>query len=145
MRDWMRWGFIGLAVLAVGVMAIGYSFIFRGVASRPVGTLGTLDVPPAGRVVAETLDDGTPVFVLNLGAGPAVLDARSPTASGTLPVLVAWCDGIGAFETGFLGEGDMAGGTLGFDADGTSFGLVESPGLARYAVRPEGAGALVVT
>jgi hypothetical protein len=144
MRDWLRWGLIGLAVLAVGVMAIGYSFIFRGVASRPVGTIGTLEVPPAGRVVAETLEDGTPVFVVNLSDGPAVLDARSPADPGWVPVLVAWCDDIGAFETGFLGEGDLVR-TLGFEPDGTSFGLVESAGLARYAVRQEDSGRVVVT
>jgi hypothetical protein len=143
MRDWLRFGLIGIAVLAVVVMAIGYAFIFRGVASRPLGTLGTFAVPPMGRVVAMTLDDGTPVFFLNLPGELAVLDARSPVAPGSVPVLVAWCDDIGAFETGFLGEGDLVN-TLGFEPDGSSFGLFESPGLARYAVRQESRSRVVV-
>jgi hypothetical protein len=143
MRDPLRLIMIGLAVVAVAVMGVGYVFIFRGVASGPVGTLGTLDTPPAGTVVAETLADGTPVFVVNIEDTTAVLDARSPVAPGSVPVLVAWCSEASAFETGFLGQGDMVS-TLGFDPDGTAFGLRASPGLARYAVREDGDGRIVV-
>ncbi len=143
MRDWLRIVLIGLAAGVVAVMAIGYVFIFRGVASGPVATLGTLDAPEPGEVVAATLDDGAPVFVVSRRGASGVLDARSPAAPGSLPVLVSWCSEIGAFETGFLGEGDMVS-TLGFEPDGSAFGLFESPGLARYTVREEADGRLVV-
>ena len=137
MRRPLRLVVIGLGVVLAGLMAVGYSFIFRGVATAPDATLGSVEVPgPGDGIATAALDDGTPVFVVNNGGTVNVLDARTPVGAGTVPTLVAWCDAIGAFETGRIGEGDLVG-TLGFEPDGTAFGLFESPGLTRYALRRE--------
>ena len=144
MRGPFRLVVIGLGAVVVGLMAVGYSFIFRGVATAPDSALTELEVPSMGRVVATTLADGTPVFVVNLPSTLAVLEARAPVGAGTLPILVAWCEEIGAFETGRIGEDDV-GSTLGFDPDGTSFGLFQSPGLTRYATVRASEDRLVVS
>lgn len=128
---------IGLAAVVVGLMAVGYAFIFRGVATAPDSAPTELEVPALGRVVATALDDGTPVFAVNLPATLAVLDARAPAGAGAVPMLVAWCEEISMFETGRTGEGDVAG-TLGFEPDGASLGPFQSPGLTRYAVSQSG-------
>jgi hypothetical protein len=139
MRSPVRFLIIGLAIVVVGLMAVGYSFIFRGIATAPDATLGEVEVPGPGDVVTTaTLDDGTPVFVVSDGGTVNVLDARAPFAAGTVPTLVAWCGAIGAFETGSLVEEGDPMSTLGFDPDGTAFGLTESAGLARYEVHREG-------
>jgi len=139
MRHPLRLVVIGLGVGLAGLMAVGYSFIFRGVATAPDATLGTVEVPGAGDVVAAaSLADGTPVFVVNFDGTLRVLDARAPAGGAAVPVLVAWCDAIDAFETGTIAEGTDLVGTLGFEPDGTAFGLSESAGLTRYGLRREG-------
>ena len=67
MRDHGRRLLTGLAVVAVGVMAIGYAFIFSGVATPVRGELGTLAVP---RVV-DRLDGSTYTSTGELFDGPA--------------------------------------------------------------------------
>ena len=138
MRRPFRLVVIGLGVVLAGLMAVGYSFIFRGVATAPDATLGTVEMPgPGDTVAAATLDDGTPIFVVSFGGTLNVLDARVPVGGLAVPVLVAWCDAIGAFGTGPIVEGDLVG-TLGFEPDGTGFGLGPSEGLTRYGLRREG-------
>jgi hypothetical protein len=145
MRQPIRLALIGLAAVVVGLMAVGYSFIFRGVATAPDVTVGTLEIPgPGDLVAAASLDDGTPVFVVSFDGAVNVLDARAPVAAGTVPTLVAWCGAIQAFETGPIVEGGDLVGTLGFDPDGTSFGLFASEGLARHAIRRVADNRLVV-
>lgn len=87
---------IGLAAAVAVVAAIGYSFIFGGVAA-PSDSLGTLDVPAEGQVVATRLEDGRPVFVSATGGTAWVLDAREPNDDGELDVLVGWCPADRAF------------------------------------------------
>ena len=96
MRDLGGRLLIGLAAVVAGVMAIGYAFIFGGVAAPP-GGLGTLEVPVDGRTVATRLDDGRPVFVTAAGERAWVLDAREPRPPGELDVLVGWCPEDQAF------------------------------------------------
>ena len=47
MRDLGQRLLIGLAAMVAGVMAVGYAFIFGGVAA-PSGDLGTFEVPADG-------------------------------------------------------------------------------------------------
>lgn len=125
MRDLGGRVLIGLAVLIVGAMAVGYAFIFRGVATAPSG-LGTLEVPAAGQIVAARLDDGRPVFV-GAGGGTAwVLDAREPRESGELDVLLSWCPS----DELFIGTGPLSI----FTADGSS--LRDADGMTAYAAVP---------
>lgn len=106
---------------------------------HPDAALGTVEVPGPGDTVASaTLDDGTPIFVVNFDGTLNVVDARSPVPTGSLPLLVAWCDSLAAFDTGALPiDGDRVN-RLGFDADGTAFGPFESRGLTRYAIQRDG-------
>ncbi len=125
MRDIGRRLLIGLAAVVAGVMAIGYAFIFGGVAA-PSGDLGTLDVPGDGGAVATRLDDGRPVFVTAAGGAAWVLDAREPRDPGELDVLLSWCP----TDEAFIGTGP----TSIFAADGSS--LRDSGGMTAYATAP---------
>jgi hypothetical protein len=136
MRRPLRLVLIGLGVVLAGLMAVGYSFIFRGVATAPDATLGTVEVPGPGDVVATaSLDDGTPIFVVSFDGTLNVLDARSPVPEGSLPLLAAWCEPLAAFDTGASSIDIDPVNRLGFDADGTAFGPFESRGLTRYAIQ----------
>ncbi len=106
-------------------MAVGYAFIFGGVAA-PSGGLGTLEIPAEGQAVATRLDDGRPVFVTAAGGTAWVLDAREPRDAGELDALLAWCptDGV------FIGTRP----TSIFAADGSS--LRGSDGMTAYATGP---------
>ncbi len=138
MRRPLRLVVIGLGVVLAGLVAVGYSFIFRGVATAPDATLGTVEVPgPEDGVFAAALDDGTPIFVVNVRGTLNVLDARVPVGGMPVPVLVAWCDAIEVFETGPIVDGDLVG-TMAFGPDGTAVGLGNSEGLTRYGLRREG-------
>jgi hypothetical protein len=127
MRDLGGRLFIGLAAVAAGVMAIGYAFIFGGVAA-PSDALGTLEVPPEGHVVATRLDDGRPVFVGAAGGTAWVLDAREPRDVGELDVLVGWCP----LDAAFVGSRP----TSIFAADGSLLRGPGTDGLTAYATQP---------
>lgn len=96
MRELGRRLLIGLAAGVAGLVAIGYAFIFGGVAA-PSDGLGTLEVPAEGQVMATRLDDGRPVFVSAAGGEAWVLDAREPNDDGELDVLIGWCPADQAF------------------------------------------------
>ena len=130
MRDLGRRLLIGLAAMAAGVMAVGYAFIFSGIASPVRGDLGTLDLPSDGEAVAAVLDDGRPVWVVAGPRGDWVLEARAPRSAGAPGALVAWCGRERIFV-------DTAGEAV-FAADGT---LLEGPlvtGMVAFAIRPGG-------
>lgn len=131
MRDLPRRLLIGLAAVVAGVAAIGYSFIFGGVAA-PSGGLGMLEVPADGQVVAARLQDGRPVFVSATGGTAWVLDAREPNDDGELDVLVGWCP----TDQAFVGSRP----TSIFAADGSM--LRPGPGgLTALATSPVNGGA----
>ena len=125
MRDLGGRLFIGLAAIVAGVMAIGYAFIFGGVATPPDG-LGTLEIPPDGQIVATRLDDGRPVFVGAAGGTAWVLDARQPRDPGEVGVLLVWCPS----DAVYVGTRP----TSIFAADGSS--LRESDGMTAYLTAP---------
>ena len=125
MRDLGRRLLIGLAAMVAGVMAIGYAFIFGGVAA-PSGDLGTLEVPADGEAVATRLDDGRPVFVTAAGGTAWVLDAREPRDPGEVDALLGWCP----TDEAFIGTRP----TSIFAADGSSFR--DSGGMTAYATAP---------
>jgi hypothetical protein len=125
---------IGFGVIVAAVVAIGYGFIYLGIAEPPGSGLATLDVPPAG-AVAATLDDGLPVFVTTVDGEPMVLDARAPHVDGEADRLLSWC-----VEAGFFA--DLAGGGS-FAASGEVLGGSAATGLRRFAVEPVDGGARV--
>jgi hypothetical protein len=127
MRDLGGRLFIGLAAVAAGIMAVGYAFIFRGVAA-PSGAIGTIEVPAAGQVVATTLDDGRPVFVAAAGATVWVLDARQPHDPGELDALVGWCQR----DQAFVGTRP----TSVFAVDGSSLRGPGTVGMSAHATTP---------
>jgi hypothetical protein len=91
-RDLGRRLLIGLAVVAAGATAVGYSLIAGGIATPVRGDRAVLDLPPSGTARATMLDDGQPVFVVNdPDRGVWVIDAQGRQPSGALAVLVAWC------------------------------------------------------
>jgi hypothetical protein len=130
MRDLGRRLLIGLAAVVAGVMAVGYAFIFGGVAA-PSGGLGTLEIPAEGKTVATRLDDGRPVFVTAAGGMAWVLDAREPRPAGELDVLVGWCPE----DRAFIGSRPNSI----FAADGSS--LRDTDGMTAYATTPAGGDA----
>ena len=65
MPDLGRRLLIGLGAVAVGIMAIGYAFIFGGIATPVQNDRAVLELPPSGTASAAVLDDGRPVFVVN--------------------------------------------------------------------------------
>src|SRR5687768_7790386 len=116
---------IGLAAMVAGVMAIGYAFIFGGVAA-PSGDFGTLEVPADGETLATRLDDGRPVFVTAAGGIAWVLDAREPREPAEVDALLRWCPA----DEAFIGTGP----TSIFAADGSS--LRGPGGMTAYATAP---------
>ena len=125
MRELGRRLLIGLAVGVAGLVAIGYAFIFGGIATPVGGDRGVLDIPPSGEARATILDDGLPVYVVNdPESGAVVLDAQGPHAPSTLGALVAWCpatrtfvdpiDGSAFAMDGGLIDGRAGGGLLAF-------------------------------
>lgn len=116
---------IGLAVVVVAVMAVGYAFIFSGVATPPRDELATLDVPPDPGATAAWLDDGRPVFVTHVGGTVSVVDPQASTGDGALPEIIAWCADGAAFVAPLSGRA--------FGPDGTAFGA--GPGLTRFTAR----------
>ena len=92
MRDLGQRLLIGLAVVAAVVMAVGYAFIFGGIATPVRGDRATLDIPASGAATAAILDDGRPVFVVNdPDRGIWVLDAQGRQGANRLGVAVSWC------------------------------------------------------
>lgn len=129
MRELGRRLLIGLAVVAAAVMAVGYAFIFTGVATPVSGDRATLDLPAEGGVRATILDDGLPVFVVNdPELGVWVLDARGSGAPSQLRFAVAWCPEIQAFVD--PGDGSV------YAADGKLRWGPADGGLVAFAARP---------
>ena len=129
MRDLGRRLLIGVATAAAAAMAVGYMFIFSGIAAPIRGDRATLDLPPEGSTRATFLDDGLPVFVVNDPAlGVWVLDARAPTSPSHIGVALGWCPGINSFVNPADGSFYAANGELGWGAGGT--------GLVAFAARP---------
>ncbi len=117
-------------MLAAGTMAVGYAFIFSGIATPPGGDLGVVQVPDPGEATAVLLDDGRPVFVVrDAGARPWVFDAEAPAGRGRLRSLVAWCPTNQTFSDPLSGSVYAADGRL-IDGSGTT-------GLLEYAKRSE--------
>lgn len=127
MRDLGRRLLIALAAVAAGVMAIGYAFIFGGIATPIRSDRAVLDLPPSGAASATILDDGRPVFVVNdRNVGIWVLDAQGRQPSSALGVAVSWCaetrlfvdraDGSAYAADGSLRWGPAEGGLVAFDA-----------------------------
>jgi hypothetical protein len=129
MPDLGRRLLIGLGIIAVGVMAIGYAYIFGGIATPAGGDRAVLDLPPSGTASAAILDDGRPVFVVNdPQAGVWVIDAQRPQPPGTLGELVAWCPETSLFVD--LGDGAT------YAPDGRQLGGPADQGLVAFATRP---------
>lgn len=128
MRELGRRLLIGLGVVVAGVMALGYAFIFGGIATPVRSDRATLDVPASGTATATTLEDGRPVFVVNdPGVGIWVFDAQGRRRGGGVPVAVAWCPVTRTFA-------DPADGSA-YAADGrVRWGPAEG-GLVAYATR----------
>ncbi len=123
---------IGLGLVVAAVAAIGYVFVYSNIAT-PVGRgLGTFEIPAPGEVVATWLDDGRPAYLLQVDGEALVIDARTPHDPGTPQVLVAWCDGAGAFLDLVRGGAWAPGGEV-------TGGSADS-GLNRYATQPAGDG-----
>lgn len=125
MRELGRRLLIGIAVAAVAVMAVGYAFIFGGIATPVRGDRATLDLPAEGDTAATILDDGRPVFIVNDPAvGVWVFDAQGRQPTAALGVLVAWCpttrtfadvtDGSAYAPNGELLSGPAEGGLVAF-------------------------------
>jgi len=129
-RDLGRRLLIGLGVVAAGTMAIGYAFIFGGIATAPGGDLGRVSVPQAGEARAVVLDDGRPAFVVVDRSGrPRVLDAQVPGQRSRLGTLVAWCSDTLTFID------PLSGAT--FAADGDLIAGPGTSGLFAFALRSE--------
>lgn len=128
MRDLGGRVLIGLGVIVAAVVAVGYGFVFMGIATPPGGGLGTVDVPPDGEVAATVLDDGLPVFVGAADGTVWVLDAREPRDAGELDVLVGWCP----TDEAFVGTRP----TSIFAADGSSLRGPGTVGMTAHATEP---------
>jgi hypothetical protein len=129
MRDLGRRLLIGLGVVAVAVMAIGYAYIFGGIATPVGGDLGVLAVPASGTASAVLLDDGRPVFVVNDAEGGVwVIDAQRPQAPGTLGLLISWCPQTRRFVD--PGDGAV------YAPDGRLLAGPADRGLVAFASRP---------
>ena len=129
MRDLGRHLLFVLAAAAAAAMAVGYAFIFTGIASPVRGDLGTLDVPPEGTAAAAFLDDGRPVFVVNDSVlGIWVLDAQAPRVPTGLGATVAWCADSGMLVDTASGSAYAANGELRWGPAAT--------GLISFASRP---------
>ncbi|MGI8999500.1 MAG: hypothetical protein ACR2GO_07325 [Candidatus Limnocylindria bacterium] len=129
MRDLGRRLLIGIAAVAVGVMVIGYAFIFTGIATPVEGDRAVLDVPSSGMATATILDDGRPVFVVNdPEVGVWVFDAQGRQQQPRLGVAVAWCGETRLFVDRADGSAYAANGEL-------RWGPAEG-GLVAFASRP---------
>ena len=117
MRDLGRRLLIGLAVVAAGATAVGYSLIAGGIATPVRGDRAVLDLPPSGTARATMLEDGQPVFVVNdPDRGVWVIDAQGRQPPGALAVLVAWCPTSRTFvdptvNTVFAPDGELRSGS----------------------------------
>jgi hypothetical protein len=122
--------------IVAAVAAIGYAYVYLGIATPPGSSLGTVSVPSPGEVEAVLLDDGRPVYVVEAGGAVTVLDARAPRVGGEVEALVAWCADVNVFL-------DLRrGGT--FAPGGEVLGESAPSGLRVYATEPSGDGARVV-
>ena len=129
MRDLGQRLLIGLAAAAAGVMAIGYAFIFGGIATPVRSDRATVDVPAAGQTTAAVLDDGRPVFVVNDPVtGIAVLDAGNRQPASTVGALVAWCPQTRTFT-------DPASGSV-YAPNGELISGPATDGLVAFTTRP---------
>ena len=128
MRDLGRRLLIGLAATAAGVMAMGYAFIFGGIATPVRSDRATVDVPAAGQAAAAVLDDGRPVFVVNDPVtGIAVLDAGNRQPASRVGALVAWCPQTRTFT-------DPASGSV-YAPDGKLISGPSTEGLVAFTIR----------
>lgn len=110
-------------------MAIGYAFIFGGIATPVRGDRAVLDVPASGTATASVLDDGWPVFVVNdPERGVWVIDALGRQRAGAPAVLVAWCSTTRLFVDSATGSAFAPNGEL-------RWGPAEG-GLIAFATRP---------
>jgi hypothetical protein len=124
---------VGLGAIVAAVAAIGYAYVYLGIASPPGSSLGTVGVPAPGAVEAVLLDDGRPVYVVEAGGAVTVLDARAPRVGGEVEALVAWCADVNVFL-------DLRhGGT--FAPGGEVLGESAPSGLRVYATEPSTGGA----
>lgn len=102
-----------------------------GLVGAPPGTI--LEIPDSDEGVrAAFLEDGTPVFVANLGAvEAAVLDARVPyqPLGERIDLLVAWCPPSGRFQEPRYGSE--------FAPDGTHLNGPAPTGLLAYRLAVE--------
>ncbi len=139
MRDLGHRLLIGLAVVVVAVMAVGYAYIFGGIATPVRGDRATLSLPQSGTANATILDDGRPVFIVNdPDVGVWVLDAQGRQSPSSLSVAVAWCTETRMFV-------DLADGST-YGADGElRWGPAEG-GLIAFASRasPDDPSRLIV-
>jgi hypothetical protein len=153
MRELGRRLLIGMAVAAVAVMAVGYAFIFGGIATPVRGDRAILDLPAEGEAAATILDDGRPVFIVNDPAvGVWVLDAEGRQPTAAVGVLVAWCpatrtfadvtDGSAYAPNGELLSGPAEGGLVAFAsrrvADDASRVIVGSDTSVQGRAAPNG-------
>ncbi len=118
-----------IAGVAAGAMAIGYAFIFSGIAAPVRGDLATLDAPVGDDAVPAILDDGRPVFVVPDPDGAVnVFDAAGRQPAGALGGLVGWCG-----ESRFFID-PLDGST--FTADGRLLSGPATTGMVAFAARP---------
>jgi hypothetical protein len=127
MRDLGRRLLIGLAVVAAGLMAIGYALIAGRIAAPIGGDLGTFPTPTEAGATAVLLDDGRPAFIVADGSSVTVIDARGRHAPGEPGRLVAWCVDARFF-------GDLLSGAT-YATDGRLLGGPAENGLVVYPVR----------
>ncbi|HEX5038638.1 MAG TPA: hypothetical protein VFW95_00705 [Candidatus Limnocylindria bacterium] len=85
---------VGLGVLIAALVAIGYAFIFSGIASPSQSDLGTVAIPAGADPEPVYLADGRPAFVIRASDGVRVVDARPPLTPGVPGRLVVWCNGL---------------------------------------------------
>jgi len=139
---------VGLGVVVAALVAIGYAFIFSGIAAPSVHDLGTVAVPDEEGAVPVYLSDGRPAFVVRTADGVTVVDARPPLVAGEPGRLVIWCNGAFADIIGrasYAPDGELIAGSAptglivyptGRSASGPEI-VVGSDG--QLAARPDGA------
>ena len=113
---------VGIGAALAALMAIGYAFIFSGIASPIARDLGTVSVVDDDGAAPVYLSDGRPAFVVRSGDRVSVVDARVPLDGGVPGRLVAWCD------AGFV---DLVGASS-YTADGGLIAGDVPSGLIRY-------------
>lgn len=135
MRDLGNRFLVGLGAIVAVVVAVGYAYVYLGIAQSPGNTFSVVTVPPAGTVAAVTLNDGLPVFVTTVEGEPVVLDARAPHIDGEPDRLVAWCAEVGFFLDLIHGGSFAPGGEV--------LGRSAETGLRRLEAAPRDGGARV--